>query len=858
MSKTFSELFNSEEKHKEAVYSEFDKRRKMASDAVKSSEEYINSGAYEDQASFTAYGDRAEKWRQRHEVEALLQKIYYRPYFAHIELKEKGFEESEHFYLSDSESLEQVMDIGKNGYLVPFKQDRERPITTALFHCYQAKNSKPVKYVTQSDEIVFLPQMICDDEIWNRELRNVMQLFPEQDGLSVDADELLEQLLQENRSNPTLRNIIATLQQQQFRIIETDVQRSFVVQGCAGSGKSQCLFHRLFFLRDILSEEGWEHVLLLTPTQLFRNYSADLIKRYQLSSINDCSIANLYQSLLNIYDARFRNRQYQFELSEEYLPDSYLKVVYSEETIRKIDSEIEKAIGNYVAAGCSALGILVLKKYDIDAISQLVKQLDIAIEAFKDREIVLQENPEYIKHRNEFESAQKRVDRIQNTIARLNQEKEQLIAEETQAQVLLDALEEANTERAEWLRQRNKRIEAAIKNIIRFDRLPSKHESIEAPAKYMKLLYKVRDLTEGSTFCEDEEYLAFLNNEYCAQAKKELEDKLGDETSGQYFARISKRKKVIDERISKNTDELKYETEIVSEHEDWIRKITSEYEGEKSSATLRRANMERARYFLSRIESSVFEQEVWKALSPQKELSKIRTLSIEDLETGRKRETRILYKSDLLFYVKIYFRLHGNEPLPNYTLLCIDEGQDLHQADYELLRKLFPNAAFNVFGDIEQALHVSCGIQNWQQETGIDNIFMLDRNYRNDAGIVEFCNRKLGSSMQYVGKPDKRRLPKEIHNIRELLPVLNEENITVIVKDRASYERLCKAIDDASLLEYLDTNSDQESKERIPCYSIFAAKGLEFSKVLVISDDMTQNQKIVACTRATERLYYYE
>lgn len=859
MNYSLEELFESEEKLKESVYLEFDKRKKVVSEAVRNSEAYVESGSYDDQDAFIPKGDMWTARKKRQLVESLIQKLYGRPYFAHIELKEQGYSGSEHFYLSDNESLDEVLQIGVNGHLVPFKQDRDRPITSALFHCYQSKKSEEVRYTGNDGyPVIFSTLLICDDEIRNRELRNVMQLFPEQDLLSVNADELLEQILQENRSNPTLRNIIATLQQQQFRIIETDVEESFVVQGCAGSGKSQCLFHRLFFLRDTLSEDGWKHVLLLTPTQLFRNYSADLIKRYQLSDINDFSISELYRFLLNAYDPRFRNRQYQFELSEEYLPDGYLKLVYSKETINQIDTEIENAIVHYVEAGCKALGIPMLEGFSANDISRLVEQLESAVKEFDDRESVLQQDPEYNNRREQYEKARKDFDTAQNTLGRLTKEYDQIVEDESVVRTLLEAWQDAVNERTEWSEQRKKRIETAGKALVRLDKLDGKGIDIDAPARYMHQLYTFRDLTEGDTFAADEEYLHFLDDEYCAQAKNDLDAKIGDQTIEHYFRGLEKRKKSLSKRIETINYESEQLNQVVSEHEKWLRDKATDYSGEQSSKTLRRAEMERARYFLSRIESSVFEQEVWKALAPQKEQFSIQTVSIEERDDGRKRETRILYKSDLLFYVKIYLRLHGNVMLPEYSLLCIDEGQDLHPADYNLLRRLFPGAAFNIFGDTDQVLHTACGIKDWKNDSGIETLFTLDRNYRNEAGIVEFCNKKFGSGMKYVGKARKEQMPKELYSIREILPLLNEERIAVIVKDRMSYERLCRMVGSSDQLEFLDTHASDIPDEKIPCYSIFAAKGLEFPVVLVISDDMTQNQKIVACTRATERLYYYE
>ena len=857
MGYSLDELRQREEQHKEAVYSQFDKLRNEAYEGVRSCEAYVNSGAYEDQDAFMAYDSRRAAWEKRHDVESMIQKLYSRPYFAHIEIQEKDDDDSEHFYLSDNESLDRVVHIGHDGYLMPFKRDINKPMTSALFHCYQSKGPKEVRYRSKENEIIFFTRLICDDEIHNRKLVNVMQLFPEQDIVPVNADELLEQILQENRSNPMLRNIIATLQQQQFRIIETDVNESFVVQGCAGSGKSQCLFHRLFYLRENLSQDGWEHVLLLTPTQLFRNYSADLIHRYQLSDIEDCSISELYRNILERYDPRFKNRQYRFELSEEYLPDGYLKKVYSNETIQQIDFEIEKAISSYIEAGCKVLGVPMPADFSVADVTRLIEQLEIAIQEFDSREAVLQQDYEYNIHRDKYEKTRKMLDSAQQTLDRLKKEYDQIDYDEVQIRKLSEELKEANEEREEWLKQRRKRIETAGKELARFD-FQGENGGVDLPARYMHQLYIVRDLTEGETFISDEKYLQFLDEEYSAQTAKELSEKLGNLSLERYIKRLERRKKGISERIKILTQDVAELTQNIAFHEEWLRSKAADLEGEQSLRTLRRADMERARYFLSRIESSVFEREVWGALAPQKEAFAIQTLSVEELGAGRKRETRILYKSDLLFYVKIYVRLHGTDALPRYTLLCIDEGQDLHQADYDLLRNLFPMAKYNVFGDINQVLHTACGVQNWEDETQIGTVFQLDRNYRNEAEIVEFCNRKFGCDMKYVGKVQERKMSKELHSIHEIQPILNEVNLAIILKDKVSYERLCEAVGTSERFEYLDMNTVAQSEEKIPCYSIFAAKGLEFPRVLVLSNDMTSNQKIVACTRATERLYYYE
>lgn len=851
-------LLRSEETYKEEVYRAFDHMRLFARDAAEAKKSYVASGAFEDQDSFMAYSDLAGANKSRSETEKLIQKLYKRPYFAHVEVREESETNSEHYYLSDCESLDGMVNIGTDSYLLPFKQDKERPVSIALFHCYQSQKGKPVRYTSHGVDYVLLPKLICNDTINNRHLLDAVQLFPESGIFQITADELLEEKLQENRNNPTLRNIIATLQRMQFEIIEADTDKSFVVQGCAGSGKSQCLLHRLFFLRDTLSQEGWDHVLLLTPTQLFRNYSAELIRRYQLSEVENCSIADLYRRLLNVYDARFKNRQYQYELSEEYLPDAYLREVYDPGVIERIDDEIGKAIRRYVEAGCAALGSQMPERITAVLVGELVKQLDEEIREFDSRESVLQRDEVYAEKRSQYEQLQKKLDTLQKRREKLLENYEQIIKEGKQLEELCLALQEAQAERAEWIRQRDLNQRDAIRKLTGLADRWNTEDDIQMPARYAQQLFLVEDILFGERSKADEEYARFLD-EYCAQADTELRELIKSQTPEKAAVRQEKRKREILERAEYLASEIQVLSEKAEEYAHWLRNGAEGSEGEASKRTLRRSEMERARYFLSRIESAVFEREVWNTLTPLKEKYHIQTLQVESLQGGHQRETRILYKSDLLFYLKIYAFLYPDAVLPDYRMICIDEGQDLHKADYDMLHRLYPRAVFNVFGDTDQVLHTACGIQDWERETGIKKQYLMNRNYRNTAAIVDFCNRSFGSCMEYIGKVKKDQKPHRVTDFSQLKAATMEPDMVLIVKDRRTLEQMCgqmgKPVSD---FEYLDTRAEKKQSGKIPCYSIFAAKGLEFSNVLVCASGMTTNQKVVACTRAMEDLYYYE
>ena len=108
----------------------------------------------------------------------------------------------------------------------------------------------------------------------------------------------------------------------------------------------------------------------------------------------------------------------------------------------------------------------------------------------------------------------------------------------------------------------------------------------------------------------------------------------------------------------------------------------------------------------------IINEKGWVSHDPEEIYNNV-LLDVEKLDEKHQRETRILYKSDLLFYLKIYTTLHVEAKLPEYNLFCIDEGQDLHKADYDFLHQLYPKARFNIFGDTQQVLHTACGIRNW-------------------------------------------------------------------------------------------------------------------------------------------------
>ena len=85
-------------------------------------------------------------------------------------------------------------------------------------------------------------------------------------------DPFLQKILAEKRGEENISNIIRSIQKNQNDIIDFDFDKSFIVQGCAGSGKTMILLHRLANLKYNRPDLKWNQVKIITPNSLFNTY----------------------------------------------------------------------------------------------------------------------------------------------------------------------------------------------------------------------------------------------------------------------------------------------------------------------------------------------------------------------------------------------------------------------------------------------------------------------------------------------------------------------------------------------------------------------------------------------------------
>ena len=89
-------------------------------------------------------------------------------------------------------------------------------------------------------------------------------------------DELLQEVLA-NESNDKMKNIVNTIQMEQNRVIRNTDDKTLIVQGIAGSGKTSVALHRIAFLLYKIDNLKSNNVLIFSPNKVFSEYISNVL-----------------------------------------------------------------------------------------------------------------------------------------------------------------------------------------------------------------------------------------------------------------------------------------------------------------------------------------------------------------------------------------------------------------------------------------------------------------------------------------------------------------------------------------------------------------------------------------------------
>lgn len=184
-----------------------------------------------------------------------LKKALKNPYFARVDFKEKN-----------SPTLPSQIYIGKTNVFDEDSNvvviDWRAPISSIYYDAEIGKTEYEC------------PEGIIKGELLLKRQYNIenAELIEYNDIDITTNDEILGKVLDEN-SDVRLKNIVATIQKEQNKIIRSSMFKPLIVQGVAGSGKTTVAIHRIAYL--IYTYEGEikpEEVLIIAPNKFFLGY----------------------------------------------------------------------------------------------------------------------------------------------------------------------------------------------------------------------------------------------------------------------------------------------------------------------------------------------------------------------------------------------------------------------------------------------------------------------------------------------------------------------------------------------------------------------------------------------------------
>lgn len=247
------------------------------------------------------------------------------PYFGKIDFIVDDYDEElddKEFYIG----LTSVMD-GSKFYVVDWRS----PIASLFY------NSKfgDVSYKSPGGEVKGVLKGKRQYKISKGKLERVVD-----SELHLDDDSLQEAL--SRASSDKMKNIVNTIQEEQNEIIRNVKDRSIVVQGGAGSGKTSVALHRLAYLLFQDKAAKSDNMLIFSPNEVFSEYISTVLPQLGEENVLQTTFSDFASSFIRVFD--------HVETFSEFVLRSYSSDENSKKEINKLkfSKEFKDALDEYI------------------------------------------------------------------------------------------------------------------------------------------------------------------------------------------------------------------------------------------------------------------------------------------------------------------------------------------------------------------------------------------------------------------------------------------------------------------------------------------------------------------------------
>lgn len=153
-------------------------------------------------------------------------------------------------------------------------------------------------------------------------------------------DEFLAEILEKKRGDSRLTDIIPSIQANQNYIITRPAFENFIVQGCAGSGKTMILLQRLEYLA-FNRKINLKKVKVLVPNEEFKKHILPVCRDLRVTDATYLTIEEYYKEKLEIYlPSEKRKSIFEKKVLTDREYEDYARYYYSNEFYEKVQETV--------------------------------------------------------------------------------------------------------------------------------------------------------------------------------------------------------------------------------------------------------------------------------------------------------------------------------------------------------------------------------------------------------------------------------------------------------------------------------------------------------------------------------------
>lgn len=206
--------------------------------------------------------------------------------------------------------------------------------------------------------------------------------------------------------------------------------------------------------------------------------------------------------------------------------------------------------------------------------------------------------------------------------------------------------------------------------------------------------------------------------------------------------------------------------------------------------------------------------------------------------------------SDIAPLMYLSILIEKPEKYNKYVETVIDEAQDYSMFQLEVLKNIFKNSNFSIFGDLAQSVYSYRALDNWEEVK--NKIFdknceirYMNKSYRTTKEITEFSNNILDFLNLTLAEPtirngedvktkntedtDKNLISKTLNSL-----LLKEyKSIGIICKDENEMDEVIKMLENTNFNYNVVKKDDNEYNAGVNILTSQLAKGLEFDAVII-------------------------